>query len=419
MRPSRAKEIEATGIQNLKIGFNKVFGYYLEVSNGNKDKVPDHYIRKQTLKNAERYITPELKEYEDKVLNAEEKSKRLELEIFDHLRQAAVHELDALQQLAMIVAEVDVLQSFARLALDDDYVCPQIVEDDVLEIEEGRHPVLVRIGTPEPFVPNDIALNDHQRLMLITGPNMAGKSTYIRQTALLTLMSQIGSFIPAKSARVGVVDRIFTRVGAHDDLAAGSSTFMVEMLEVANILNNAGERSLVILDEVGRGTSTYDGLALAWAITEHLAAKRTRALFATHYHELTRLEETLPGVVNFNVAVKEWGDEIVFLHRIERGCADKSYGIHVARLAGIPETVLRNARDILEDLEQKEHQEVREVRRSVTPQAGEALQLDLFAPQPDPVREEIERLDLDAMTPLDALNALARIKESLNSMSGH
>ncbi len=397
------REIEATGIQNLKIGFNKVFGYYLEVSNGNKDKVPPSYIRKQTLKNAERYITPELKEYEDKVLNAEDKARAMELGIFESLRSAATCQLDALQELGLIIARVDVLQSFARLAIDDDYTRPEIVDDDVLEIEEGRHPVLVRIGTPEPFVPNDLELDESQRFMLITGPNMAGKSTYIRQFALLVLMSQIGSFIPAKKARVGLVDRIFTRIGASDDLAAGSSTFMVEMLEVANILNNATSRSLVILDEVGRGTSTYDGLALAWAITEHLAQCRVKSLFATHYHELTKLEESLPGVVNYNVAVKEWGEEIVFLHRIVRGCADKSYGIHVARLAGIPQDVLNNARHILQDLEDGK---VGRRQDWKTPQAGEVLQLDLFEAAPDPLREKLKDLDVNSLTPLAALNFL-------------
>lgn len=409
----QAREIEATGIANLKIGFNKVFGYFLEVSNGNKDKVPATYIRKQTLKNAERYITPELKEYEDKVLNAEDKSRALELEIFESLRSSAMEHLDKLQLLGATIAQVDVLQSMARLALDDDYTCPEIVAEDVLEIEEGRHPVLVRIGTPEPFVPNDVELDLKQRLMLITGPNMAGKSTYIRQTALLVLMAQIGSYIPAKAAKIGLVDRIFTRVGASDDLAAGSSTFMVEMLEVANILNNATSRSLVILDEVGRGTSTYDGLALAWAITEYLSEKSVKSLFATHYHELTRLEDSLAGVVNYNVSVREWGDEIVFLHRIIRGCADKSYGIHVARLAGIPKRVLDNARAILDDLEQNDE---KKSQPQWKPSAGDHQQLDLFAPVTvDPLRERLAQLDINDLTPLGALNLLEELRKSAQS----
>ncbi len=420
----QAREIEATGIHNLKIGFNKVFGYYLEVSNGNKDKVPASYIRKQTLKNAERYITPELKEYEDKVLNAEDKSKALELEIFESLRRAASDRLDDLQTLGFLVATVDTLQSMARLAIDDDYCRPDVVDDDVIDIKEGRHPVLVRMGTPEPFVPNDVDLGEEGRLMLITGPNMAGKSTYIRQTALLVLMSQIGSYLPAKSARIGLVDRIFTRVGASDDLAAGSSTFMVEMLEVANILNNASSRSLVILDEVGRGTSTYDGLALAWAITEHLCTRGVKSLFATHYHELTRLEGVFDGLVNYNVSVRELGEEIVFLHRIVPGCADKSYGIHVARLAGIPEKVLNNAKSILNDLESQEtsepesstvEQEIPLTQEVAPAQAGESLQLDLFGFRPDPLTEKIASLDLNSMTPLEALNLLSQLRKEAKS----
>ena len=371
----QARESEATGIANLKVGFNRVFGYYIEVTHAHREKVPERYQRKQTLKNAERYITPELKEYEDKVLNAEEKAKALELELFQQLRDIAMSRLDDLQRLADGVARIDVLQSLAKLAIDDDYVRPEIVDDDRLDIEEGRHPVLVRTRRDEPFVPNDIALDDERRLMLITGPNMAGKSTYIRQVALLTLMAQMGSFVPAKRATIGLVDQIFTRVGASDDLARGSSTFMVEMLEVANILNNATERSLVILDEVGRGTSTYDGLSLAWAITERLVAGRgVKTLFATHYHELTVMAESVPSIVNYNVAVREWGDEIVFLHKIVAGATDRSYGIHVARLAGLPDGVVHRAREILTRLEETGERRPIEVRES-SPEE----QLNLFA----------------------------------------
>ena len=331
-------QMDKTGIPNLKVGFNKVFGYYLEVSNSHKDKVPDDFIRKQTLKNCERYITPELKEYEEKVLAADEQAASREQLLFQDLRGQTHRHLSILQEVAMAMAELDTLGSLAEMASTRGWVRPTLSEDSVLRIDAGRHPVLDVTLPQGEFVPNDCVQSPEAGMIqLITGPNMAGKSTYIRQIALITILAQSGSFVPAEAAEIGIADRIFARVGASDELSRGQSTFMVEMVETARILNTATSRSLVILDEIGRGTSTYDGLSLAWAITEHLHEQiGCRTLFATHYHELTQLEESLPRVANWNVAVKEWNDEVVFLHRIVRGGADKSYGIHVARLAGIP-----------------------------------------------------------------------------------
>ncbi len=348
----QAREAERTGISTLRVGFNQVFGYYIEISHAHAGKAPDDYIRKQTLKNAERYITPELKEYEGEVLSAQEKAQALEERLFAEVRDAAAAQTAAIQALADVVAELDLLATLADVAVRRRYVRPEVVDGLDLHIVDGRHPVVdANLGSD--FVPNDCRLSaDDCRMMIITGPNMAGKSTYIRQVALLVLMAQMGSFVPAREARIGVVDRIFTRVGAADELARGQSTFMVEMTETANILNNATDRSLVILDEVGRGTSTFDGLALAWAISEHLA--RTigcRTLFATHYHELTELAGLLPATANHNVAVREWQDQVVFLHKIVPGGTDKSYGIHVARLAGLPRPVIERSRQVLQQLE--------------------------------------------------------------------
>ena len=346
------REIERTGIKSLKVKFNSVFGYYIEVSKSNLSAVPDDYIRKQTLVNAERFITPELKELENKILGAEEKARNLESAIFAQLRTAAVEYTHALQEAADAVASVDALSALAETARLNHYVRPEIFEDDRLLITGGRHPVIDRM-IPGNFVPNDCKLDgDLNRLMLITGPNMAGKSTYIRQTALLVIMAQIGSFIPAESAQIGLVDRIFTRVGAADDLSRGQSTFMVEMLETANILNHATAKSLVILDEIGRGTSTFDGLSIAWSVAEFLHDEiRCRTQFATHYHELTELARTRRGVNNYNVAVREYGEDIIFLRQIVPGPSDRSYGIHVAKLAGLPQEVLNRAKDLLELLE--------------------------------------------------------------------
>jgi DNA mismatch repair protein MutS len=349
----QTQECARTGINSLKVGFNKVFGYYIEITHAHVQKIPADYQRKQTLKNAERYITPELKEYEGKVLSAEEKSQEREYELFVALRDQVAGQTDRLLQTGEVLAKLDVVAALAELAVSRQYVRPELADEPVLAIKEGRHPVLEQTLPPGTFVPNDVVLGpDDGTLWLITGPNMSGKSTFIRQVALLTMMAQMGSFVPAKAARVGLTDRIFTRVGASDELSRGQSTFMVEMTEAANILNNASSRSLVILDEIGRGTSTYDGVSLAWAITEYLHHQLgCRSLFATHYHELAQLSQTLPNLRNYNVLVREWQEDIVFLHKIAAGSADKSYGIHVARLAGIPTDVLGRARQVLDQLE--------------------------------------------------------------------
>jgi DNA mismatch repair protein MutS len=362
----QATESQRSGISSLKVGFNKVFGYYIEITNTHRDKVPADYQRRQTVKNAERYITAELKEYEEKVLGAEDKINQLEYELFVALRDRMAAQTARLLQTADVLSILDVLASLAELAASRHYSRPQLVEEPVLQIEDSRHPVLDQTLPPGTFVPNNVSLGQEQgRIWLITGPNMAGKSTLIRQAALITLLAQMGSFVPAARATIGIVDRIFTRVGASDELGRKQSTFMVEMTEAANILNNATERSLVILDEIGRGTSTYDGVSLAWAITEYLHdVAGCRALFATHYHELAQLAETLPGLRNYNVLVREGGDEIVFLHKIASGSANKSYGIHVAQLAGVPRPVLERAREVLTELESRH---VETVRRPINP----------------------------------------------------
>ena len=377
----QAQEITRTGIGSLKVGFNRVFGYYIEITHTHAAKIPGDYQRKQTLKNAERYITPELKEYEEKVLSAEDKSKQQEYELFLALRDEVARQMQRLLQTGDVLANLDVLAGLAELAASRQYVRPVIRDEPVLSIKDGRHPVLDQTLPPGTFVPNDVRLGAEEGILwLITGPNMSGKSTFIRQVALLTLMAQMGSFVPAGEAVVGIADRIFTRVGASDELNRGQSTFMVEMTEAANILNNATPKSLVILDEIGRGTSTYDGVSLAWAITEHLHHQvGCRALFATHYHELAQLAETLPNLRNCNVLVREWQDDIVFLHKIAPGSADKSYGIHVARLAGVPPDVLDRAKQVLKELES--HHLDRELpkagrrRSSILPRT---IQLSLF-----------------------------------------
>ncbi len=358
-------EMARTGITSLKVRFNSVFGYYIEVTKSNLDKVPPHYIRKQTIAGGERYITPELKEMEGKILGAEERGVKLEYELFQRAREQVLDQLPRLQLTAAALAQLDVLASFAQTARLHDYCRPETAPDGVIEIRDGRHPVLEQTMVGERFVPNDACLNHADRqLMLITGPNMAGKSTFIRQVALITLLAHTGSFVPAAAARVALVDRIFTRIGASDDLARGQSTFMVEMTETANILNNATARSLIILDEIGRGTSTFDGLSLAWSIVEHLHnVVGAKTLFATHYHELTELAARLPRVGNFNVAVREWNDQIVFLRKIVQGATDKSYGIQVARLAGVPKPVIDRAREILSNLEESELTPEGKVRR--------------------------------------------------------
>jgi DNA mismatch repair protein MutS len=402
----QSQEMERTGIPSLKVGFNKVFGYYLEVTHTHGQKVPDHYIRKQTVKNAERYITPELKEYEEKVLSAEEKTKELEYDLFCQLRELVAGCAKRLQATAAVLAQLDVLASLAALARQRGYCRPAITEQPLLRIVDGRHPVVDAMAPAGSFVPNDTTCGgDDGLILLITGPNMAGKSTYIRQVALITLMAQMGSFVPAREATIGIADRIFARVGASDELARGQSTFMVEMTETARILNLATPHSLVILDEIGRGTSTYDGVSLAWAIVEHLHdVTRCRTLFATHYHELTDLEKTLSSVRNLNVAVREWDEQLVFLHKIVDGAADKSYGIHVARLAGVPREVNERAKQILAQLEQ-EHlngdEQPKIGRRGDGRRAGD-LQLTLFAPYEHPLLDRFRTIDLNGTTPLAA-----------------
>jgi len=407
------EQIERTGIPSLKVGFNRVFGYYIEVTNTHGDKVPEDYIRKQTLKNAERYVTPELKQWESRVLTAGEKANELERELFGRLRREVAGYVVRLQGTAQAVAELDVVLSLARAAAQRGYVRPAVTEGAELVIEDGRHPVLEQTMRQE-FVPNSVEMDGRQvKLLIVTGPNMAGKSVYIRQAALLVLMAQMGSFIPARAATIGIADRIFTRVGASDEQLKGQSTFMVEMIEVANILNNATARSLIILDEVGRGTSTFDGVSIAWATAEHIHERiAARTLFATHYHELAQLAPALPGVRNLNVAVREWQGEVVFLHRIVPGHADQSYGIHVAKLAGVPQEVVARARGILEHLE--ENAIAPDERPRVAPPGGKGprprrVQAPLFKPLDVDVRRELLGLDVNAMNPLEALRKLDEI----------
>jgi DNA mismatch repair protein MutS len=417
----QAEEAARTGIANLKVGFNKVFGYYIEVTHSHGHKIPENYIRKQTVKNAERYITPELKEYEEKVLTADERCKELEFELFVQLREFVAAQVRRLQTTARALAQLDVLTALADLARSRNYCRPNLVDEPVLTIRDGRHPVLDNLMSDGSFVPNDtLASSDEGLILLITGPNMAGKSTYIRQVALIQLMAQIGSFVPAREAILGLADRIFARVGASDELSRGQSTFMVEMTETARILNTATPRSLVILDEIGRGTSTYDGVSLAWAVVEYLHDHLgCRTLFATHYHELTDLAKTLSSVRNLNVAVREWEEQVVFLHKIVEGAADKSYGIHVARLAGVPTEVNQRAKQILARLEQ-EHVDgdgrPKIGRRGKACRVGD-LQLTLFAAEPHPLVEKIRLLELNDLSPLAALQLLNQWQSELQNVS--
>ena len=403
----QAKLTAESDIPSLKVGYNKVFGYYIEATNVHKEKVPADWIRKQTLKDAERYITPELKEFEGDALTAKDRAVALEQELFEKLRRELLPSVPRLQELAAALAELDVLLGLATLARERNYCRPEMTSGRALEIEDGRHPVLEQqLGGD--FVANGVSFGESDCLKLITGPNMAGKSTFIRQTALIQILAQIGGYVPAKSARLGVADKLFARIGASDELHAGQSTFMVEMLEAANLLNNATDRSLVILDEIGRGTSTLDGLSLAWAIAEHLSTKvRARALFATHYHELTALAERAECVANLNVAVREWQEEVVFLHRIVEGRADKSYGIHVARLAGVPREVLGRAADLLGDLS-VQHGEAKRVRpaKDARPPAQLALFADPDADLGRQVRAALAEADPDELTPRQAHDLL-------------
>jgi DNA mismatch repair protein MutS len=399
------QERQRTGIKSLKVGYNKVFGYYLEVTKANTDRVPDEYIRKQTLVNAERYITPELKEYESLILNAQERLLELERRIFQQVMEQVAAASPRLLQIARGLARLDVLAALAEGALLHRYVRPTLTRDSAIEIVAGRHPVVEVAQREEPFVPNDVQMSADEAILVITGPNMSGKSTYLRQVALIVLMAQIGSFVPADQAQVGLVDRIFTRIGAQDEISAGQSTFMVEMVETANILNHATSRSLLVLDEIGRGTSTYDGISIAWAVVEYVhnhPRLRAKTLFATHYHELTQLAEFLPRVRNYNVAVAEEGNRVVFLRKIVPGGADQSYGIHVAQLAGLPKPVIHRAEEILDELEQG--------ARAPGQRAVKVRQLPLFVPN-DPLREELQELDVSSMTPLEALTKLYELQK--------
>jgi DNA mismatch repair protein MutS len=398
-------ERERTGIASLKVGYNKVFGYYLEITKTKLAQAPADYVRKQTLANAERFITPELKEYEETALSADEKIAALEREIFVELRAELASHVARLNRVAAALAQLDVLASFAQAALENDFTRPEIVPEPTLEIEDGRHPVVERFYLDEPFVPNDLLLDGRERFMILTGPNMAGKSTYLRQAAILTLLAHAGSFVPARRAAVGLCDRIFTRIGAADDLSRGRSTFLVEMAEAAAIVNNATSRSLILLDEVGRGTSTYDGLSLAWAVSEYLAENvRARTLFATHYHELAALAEGGRGVVNYTVTVREAGGQVHFLRRVVRGVTSRSYGIQVARLAGLPPAVLARARQLLEELELGHGPRVL---------ADGSSQQNLFAPRLPVLEEHLASLDPDRMTPREALEALYGLRALL------
>ena len=407
-----SREKRATGIERMKVGYNKVFGYYLEISNANRTPVPDHYIRKQTLVNAERYITPELKEAEQRVSSAEERIAAAEAKAFSNLLGDISAESESIRECARRLAIIDVLASLADLAAQRGYVRPELTDQIGIEIDRGRHPIVEQEQTGGAFVPNDSRLGgDHGQIAVITGPNMAGKSTYLRQVALLVLLAQIGSFVPAERMRLGIVDRIFTRIGAQDDLASGQSTFMVEMLETATILNHATERSLVILDEIGRGTSTYDGLAIATAVIEYIHNSPrlgSMTLFATHYHELTSLAETLPGVRNYRVDVLESGEEITFLYRVGPGGADRSFGIYVAQLAGMPRAVVRRAEDILAELEH-DNQRYSDVNRRAISENGGPMQMQLFGAN-HPVLDRLQELELDGISPLEAITRLYELR---------
>ena len=410
-----AAERQETGIKNLRIQYNRVFGYYIEVTKSNLDLVPLRYSRKQTLAGAERYVTPELQEIEHKILNAQQMALTLESTLFASVREAIAAEIGAVQQNAMVLKTADALLSLAQVARENDYVKPTINEDGVLTIVEGRHPIVERTVTDAPFVPNDVTMDTgDNRMLIITGPNMAGKSTYMRQVALITLMAHIGSFVPAREANISLCDRIFTRIGASDDLAGGQSTFMVEMSETAAILRAATSRSLVILDEIGRGTSTFDGLAIAWAVVEYLLDPKrigAKTLFATHYHELSELEGRFPGVKNYCISVMEHGEDVIFLRKIMPGGADKSYGVHVARLAGVPAPVVARAHEIQARLEVSDINQETISSNILEKRKKENRQTDLFHLGQDELIDELKNLDVLSVTPMDALNILFRLRE--------
>jgi DNA mismatch repair protein MutS len=405
-----ARERQRTGIESLKVRFNQVFGYYIEITKANLAKVPADYSRKQTLANAERFITPELKELEDKVTGADLRQKALEQELFERIRVQLARETARVQAMGIAVALLDVLASLAETTALNGYVRPEVDDGGDIRISDGRHPVVERLDLPQGFVPNDTKLDlDASRLLILTGPNMAGKSTYLRQVALIVLLAQMGSFVPARAARIGLVDRIFTRVGASDNLAAGQSTFMVEMTETAQILNSATARSLILLDEIGRGTSTYDGLSIAWAVAEYIQDRShvgARTMFATHYHEMTELANRHEGVKNYTVAVKEQNEDVLFLRKIVEGGADRSYGIHVARLAGLPPAVINRAREVLAQLEQSS--------ASAHTTRPDPASPDPTLPAPHPIIEEVRQIDLFSLTPLEAMNRLAELQRRLD-----
>ena len=410
-----AEEREKTGIKGLKVGFNKVFGYFIEVTKSNLSQVPDRYIRKQTLANCERYITEDLKRLENEILGAEEKVINLEYNAFVEIRDEIEKNVQRVQKSANIISILDVLASFATVADDMNYVMPTVDNSGIIDIKDGRHPVIEKIIGGSEFVPNDTYLDKGEnRLSIITGPNMAGKSTYMRQVALITLMAQCGSFVPASYAKIGVVDKIFTRVGASDDLSMGQSTFMVEMMEVATILKEATQNSLVILDEIGRGTSTYDGLSIAWAVAEYISDKEkcgAKTLFATHYHELIQLEEKLEGVKNYSIAVKEKGEDIIFLRKIISGGTDESYGVHVAKLAGVPKAVTTRANEVLRSIERKNVLNEKKLEKENKKET--AGQLDMYNYKLAEIAHEIDKIDLNQLTPIDALNTLLKMKEKM------
>ena len=407
------RERERTGIPKLRSGYNRVFGYFIEVTNSFKDKVPEDYIRKQTLANAERYITPELKEIENTILGASERLVALEIELYNDVRDKIFLALERIKRVAEIISVTDVICSLATVAYKNNYTMPEVTNDGIIDIKDGRHPVVEQLSRDAIFVPNDTYLDTQDsRMSIITGPNMAGKSTYMRQTAVITLMAQIGSFVPAKSAKIGVVDRIFTRVGASDDIASGQSTFMLEMTEVSNILKNATKNSLIILDEIGRGTSTYDGLSIAWAVAEYISNKRTvgaKTMFATHYHEMTELEDRLDGIKNYRIAVNKDGDKITFLRRIVRGGADESYGIEVAALAGLPDAVIKRAKEILAGIIEEDASLLYKKQNKTPEPVSDQLELCDIAGRE--ILEELKNMDVTTLTAIDAMNKLYQLSQ--------
>ncbi|NUM37221.1 MAG: DNA mismatch repair protein MutS [Candidatus Brocadiae bacterium] len=409
------KEIMRTNIPSLKVGYTKVFGYFIEITNSHSHKIPSDYIRKQTLKNAERYITAELKEREEKVLSSNEKARALEYELFIELRGEIAKEVSEIRKTAHAIGILDVLASLAKVAREHNYICPEIQQGREIEIIQGRHPVL-EATLSDSFVPNDLKMGIGNEIAIITGPNMAGKSTYIRQAALLLLMAQIGSFIPASKARIGVVDRIFTRIGASDEIAKGRSTFMVEMVETANILNNATEKSFIALDEVGRGTSTFDGISLAWAIIEYIQKIKAKTLFATHYHEMADLAEVYPNVKNYNVAIQEWGEEIAFLYKINPGSADKSYGIHVARIAGIPKEVLKRGQEIMTNLEKHKIDFQTYTKHCCKASKKKPMENNLFSLVGEEILDTLAHLELNSLTPLEAFDLLKELQREAKKL---